>query len=120
MITIKDWYEGVKYRVSDNWDFNWDCFGSHAVVLESDWGDFGGRTYTVTYDKDTLEVFEVCSYSQDDETALRWINPKYKKAYFAEEKIRGMENIFDFEDVIHFTEVNSPRGWAWLTKMCGF
>ena len=120
MITIKDWYEGVKYRVSDNWDFNWDCFGSNAVVLESDWGDFGGRTYTVTYDKDTQEVFEVCSYSQDDNTALRWINHKYKKAYFAEEKIRGMENIFDFEDVIHFTEVNSPRGWAWLTKLIGF
>ena len=120
MITIKDWYEGVKYRVSDNWDFNWDCFGSNAVVLESDWGDCGGRTYTVTYDKDTQEVFEVCSYSQDDNTALRWINPKYKKAYFAEEKIRGMENIFDFEDVIHFTEVNSPRGWAWLTKLIGF
>ena len=120
MITIKDWYEGVKYRVTDNWDFNWDCFGSNAVVLESDWGDFGGRTYTVTYDKDTLEVFEVCSYSQDDNTALRWINSKYKKAYFAEEKIRGMENIFDFEDVIHFTEVNSPRGFAWLTKLIGF
>ena len=114
MITIKDWYEGVKYRVSDNWDFNWDCFGSNAVVLESDWGDFGGRTYTVTYDKDTLEVFEVCSYSQEECTGLRWINPKYRKAYFAEEKSKGMT------DIIDFTEVNSPGGWSWLTKLIGF
>ena len=40
MITIKDWYEGVQYRVSDNWDFNWDCFGSNAVVNVS----FGADT----------------------------------------------------------------------------
>ena len=106
--------EGVQYRVSDVWDFNWDCFGKNAVGLTSEWGDDGGRTYTITYNPDTLEVFEVCSYSQDDETALRWINPKYKKAYFAEEKSKGMC------DIIDFTEVNSPRGWAWLTKLIGF
>ena len=116
MISIKDWLEGVQYRVSDVWDFNWDCFGKNVMGIESDWGcdEGGGRTYTITYDNCTLEVFEVCSYSQDDETALRWINPKYKKAYFAEEKRRGMT------DITHFTEVNSPRGWSWLTKMLGF
>ena len=65
MITIKDWMEGVKYKVTDTWDFSWQCFGSNAMVLESDWGE-GGRTYTVTYDKDTQEVYEVCSYSQND------------------------------------------------------
>ena len=114
MISIKDWYEGVKYRVSDNWDFNWDCFGSNAVVLESDWGDCGGRTYTITYDNCTLEVFEVCSYSQEECTGLRWINPKYRKAYFAEEKRRGVT------DITHFTEVKSPGGWSWLTRLIGF
>ena len=120
MITIKDWYEGVQYRVSDVWDFNWDCFGKNAVGLTSEWGDDGGRTYTVIYDPNSQEVFEVCSYSSLDCTALRWINPKYKKAYLAEEKFRGVDNIFDFEDVIHFTEVKSPRGWSWLTKLIGF
>ena len=120
MISIKDWMEGVQYRVSDVWDFNWDCFGKNAVGLTSEWGDDGGRTYTVIYDPNSQEVFEVCSYSSLDCTALRWINPKYKKAYLAEEKFRGMENVFDFEDVIHFTEVKSPRGWSWLTKLIGF
>ena len=120
MISIKDWMEGVQYRVSDVWDFNWDCFGKNAVGLTSEWGDDGGRTYTVIYDPNSQEVFEVCSYSSLDCTALRWINPKYKKAYFAEEKLRGVDNIFDFEDIIHFTEVKSPRGWAWLTKLIGF
>jgi len=114
MITLKDWYEGVRYRVSDNWDFSWDCFGSRAVVLESDWGDRGGRTYTITYDNCTLEVFEVCSYSQEECTGLRWLNPKYRKAYFAEEKRKGMCDITDF------TEVKSPGGWSWLTKLIGF
>ena len=113
MITIKDWMEGVKYRISDNWDFQWQCFGSNAMVLESDWGVHGGRSYTVTYDKDTQEVYEVCSYSQDDCSGMRWINPDYRKAYFAEEKRRGMAGIFDF------TEVKSPRGWSWLTRMLG-
>ena len=112
--------EGVQYRVSDVWDFNWDCFGKNAVGLTSEWGDDGGRTYTVIYDPNSQEVFEVCSYSSLDCTALRWINPKYKKAYLAEEKFRGVDNIFDFEDVIHFTEVKSPRGWSWLTKLIGF
>ena len=120
MISIKDWMEGVQYRVSDVWDFNWDCFGKNAVGLTSEWGDDGGRTYTVIYDPNSQEVFEVCSYSSLDCTALRWINPKYKKAYFAEEKLRGVDNIFDFEDVIHFTEVNSPGGWSWLTRLIGF
>jgi hypothetical protein len=112
MITIKDWMEGVQYRVTDNWDFQWQCFGSNAMVLESDWE--GSRTYTITYDKTSLEVYEVCSYSQEDCTGLRWLNPEYKKAYFAEEKRKGMW------DITHFTEVNSPRGWSWLTKMFGF
>lgn len=114
MITLKDWYEGVRYRVTDNWDFSWDCFGSRVVVLESDWGDCGGRTYTVTYDNYTLEVYEVCSYSQEECTGLRWLNPRYRKAYFAEEKRKGMC------DITHFTEVQSPRGWSWLTKILGF
>ena len=122
MITLKDWLEGVQYRISDIWGFQWDCFGKNAMGIESDWccDEGGGRTYTITYNPDTKEVFEVCSYSQDDNTALRWINPKYKKAYFAEEKLRGMENVFDFEDVIQFTEVKSPGGWSWLTKLIGF
>ena len=112
MITIKDWMEGVQYRVTDNWDFQWQCFGSNAMVLESDWD--GGRTYTITYDKTSLEVYEVCSYSQEECTGLRWLNPDYKKAYFAEEKRKGMW------DITHFTEVKSHRGWSWLTKMFGF
>lgn len=120
MISIKDWMEGVKYRISDVWGFNWGCFGKNAMGITSEWGEQGGRDYTVVYDPDTLEVFEVCSYSSADNTALRWINPKYKAAYFAEEKIRGMDNIFEFEDVIKFTEVKSPRGWSWLTKILGF
>ena len=37
MITLKDWMEGVKYKVTDTWDFQWECFGSNAMVLESDW-----------------------------------------------------------------------------------
>jgi hypothetical protein len=65
-----------------------------------------------------MEVFEVCSYSNKDCTALRWIHPKYKAAYLAEERLRGMGNIFDFQDV-KFTEVKSPGGWAWLTKLIG-
>lgn len=112
MITIKDWMEGVKYRVTDNWDFSWQCFGSNAMVLESDWE--GSRTYTVTYDKTSLEVYEVCSYSQEDCTGMRWLNPDYRKAYLAEEKRKGMC------DIIDFTEVNSPGGWSWLTKLLGF
>jgi hypothetical protein len=119
MITIKDWMEGVKYRVTDNWDFQWQCFGSNAVGLTSEWGAQGGRDYTVVYDPTTMEVFEVCSYSNKDCTALRWIHPKYKAAYLAEDRLRGMGNIFDFQDV-KFTEVKSPGGWAWLTKMFGF
>lgn len=128
MITIKDWCEGVRYRYDDVERFTWDCFGKNAVSVTSEWtidehGEpypDGGRDYTVVYNPYTHEVFEVCSYSSLDCTALRWLNPKYKKAYFAEEKIRGMDNIFDFEDSIKFTEVKSPRGWSWLTKMFGF
>ena len=120
MITIKDWMEGVQYRISDVWHFNWDCFGNNAMGLTSEWGDCGDRTYTVIYDPNTQEVFEVCSYSSLDCTALRWIHPKYKKAYFAEEKLRGVDNLFDFEDATQFTEVNSPGGWSWLTKLLGF
>ena len=112
MITIKDWMEGVKYRVTDNWDFQWQCFGSNAMVLESDWE--GSRTYTITYDKTSLEVYEVCSYSQEECTGLRWLNPEYRKGYFAEEKRNGMW------DITHFTEVKSPGGWSWLTKLIGF
>ena len=117
MITLKDWMEGVKYKVTDTWDFQWECFCSNAMVLESDWSGADWLSYTITYDKDTLEVFEVCSYNapaDEDCTALRWISPGYRKAYFAEEKSRGMCGF------VNFTEVKSPGGWSWLTKMLGF
>ena len=114
MITIKDWMEGVKYRVTDSFGWHWDCFGHNAVCLESEWGCADGRTYTVCYDKETMEVYKICSYCNADCTGLRWLNPKYRKAYFEEEKRKGML------DITHFTEVKSPGGWSWLTKMIGF
>jgi len=114
MITLKDWMDGVKYRITDSWDYQRHCFGSNAVCLESEWGCKEGRTYTAIYDKTSIEVFMVCSYSNEDCTGLRWLNPRYKAAYLAEEKIMGMT------DITHFTEVKSPGGWSWLTKLIGF
>ena len=114
MITIKDWMEGVKYRVTDSFGWNWDCFGSNAICLESEWGCVDGRTYTVCYDRETMEVYKICSYSNSDCTALRWLNPTFRKAYLAEEKSKGLT------DITHFTEVKSPRGWSWLTRLIGF
>lgn len=122
MITIKDWCEGVRYRYDDAWHFQWQCFGKNAIGVTSEWTidedgtpyPDGGRDYTAVYNPFTQEVFEVCSYSSADNTALRWINPKYKKAFFAEEKRKGMC------DITHFTEVKSPGGWSWLTKLIGF
>ena len=55
-----------------------------------------------------------CITSQNECSGMRRINPDYRKAYFAEEKRKGMC------DIIDFTEVKSPKGWSWLTKVLGF
>lgn len=91
MITLKEYFELVEYRITEGSDYGWDCYGAKAHMLSA-WNGIhgkGGWSTNVVFDTDFQTVYEVeiCDYTNN--RAYRMINPDYKDEHDAESKDRG-------------------------------
>ena len=84
MITLKDWMDGVNYRITEGSDYGWQCYGPNAYVLSFWDGDHNGRSTDVTFDTKTQVVYEasICDYANG--RAYRLINPEFLAAHKSE------------------------------------
>jgi len=91
MITLKEYFELVEYRITEGSDYGWKCYGLDAHMLSS-WNglhDEGGWSTNIIFDTKDQTVYEVeiCDYT--NQRAYRIINPDYKDDYDLESKTRG-------------------------------
>lgn len=85
MITLKDWMELVKYRITEG--DSWVGYGGFAHHLSS-WNGVHGRggwSANIVFDTRDQTVYqvEVCDYTND--RAYRIMNPLHKEDYNAED-----------------------------------
>lgn len=91
MITLAEYFEMTKYRITEGDSYGWQCYGPDAYQLSS-WNGVhgkGGYSSNIVFCTQTQTVFEVevCDYTND--RAYRLINPEFKKDHDNEADSRG-------------------------------
>jgi len=110
MITLKQFFETVDYRITEGGDYQWKCFGDHAYYLSSwDGNPVDGCSANIVFDTKTQEVYsvEVCDYDLD--RAYRLINPDYRFGY--DDEASGNEYANQAWDDVEFTDLETDEDW---------
>lgn len=108
MITIKDFTEAVKYKITGGAEYQWQCFGPNARYLDAD--SLDDYSASIVFDSETQEVYiaEVWDYKKYRQYKL--INPAYKEKYIAESNERGVEYDMALENA-KFTILETDEDW---------
>jgi len=91
MITLAEYFEITKYRITEGDTYGWQCYGPDAYQLSA-WNGVhgkGGWSTNIIFCTKTQKVFEVevCDYTND--RAYRLINPDFKEDHDNESDARG-------------------------------
>jgi hypothetical protein len=101
MITLKEYFELIDYRVTEGSDYGWDCYGPNTYTISS-WNGVhgrGGYSFNCVFDTrdQTVYAVEVCDYTND--RAYRMINPDFKSAHDQEAKDQDVDPKEAWDDV---------------------
>jgi hypothetical protein len=110
MITLKQWFELVDYRITDSCEYTWKCYGNHAQTIDSWNGDHNGASCSVVFDRKTQEVYEVGVFDYQNQRAYRIINPDYKSQYLSEASERGVAQSQAWDDV-DYVDLETVEDW---------
>lgn len=90
MVTLKEFFEAIQYKVTDGYEYQWQCFGPYAQAIGSDTEN--GSALNVLFDTRDQTVYEVQAWDMGETRFYRWMNPTYVSAYQAECDKRGMRH----------------------------
>jgi hypothetical protein len=98
MLTLPEFFELIEHRVTGGSEFQWQCYGHHAYVIDSDGAN---HHFSVVFDRDDQVVYEVnvCDYVND--RAYRMINPDFKFGHDDEAAGRGVPANQAWHDVLY-------------------
>jgi hypothetical protein len=101
MITLKEYFELIEYRVDEGSDYGWNCYGPNAHMISA-WNGIhgaGGVSFNCVFDTKDQTVYEVevCDYTND--RAYRIINPDYVDEHRAEALHKGIDKNQAWDDV---------------------
>ncbi len=87
-ITLRRFFEAIKFKINSGGDYCWNCYGKDAFALDC---IKENGTISIIYDTKNQVVYElsVCDYIKNE--AYKWINPTFIKKYkkeMQERKIR--------------------------------
>ena len=101
MITLKEWMDLVKYKITDGSSYGWNCYGANVHSIDS-WNGLyydGGFSFGIIIDTVTDAVYEVTACDYVRNRAYRIINPDFKLAHDAEAKSRSVSTNQAWDDV---------------------
>ena len=94
-------------RVAGGDPYLWNCYGDSAQFLE--FKDINGDGYShVIFDRNTYECYEIHVEVPHEDSAMRWINPTHRSAFFAECKQRGVDPSLAWDNV-NYTHVDTEE-----------
>jgi hypothetical protein len=102
MITLKEFFECINYRITEGSDYMWNCYGNDSYQLDSWNGEQPGTIVCVVFDKHTQDVYEMQAWDGPNNNIYRWIHPDYVEAVKGEYTKRGLNfhEASDFESFI--------------------
>ena len=111
MVTVKDFFQTVDYKITEGSDFGWTCFGPNAYTLSAWNGEDDGWSLNITFDTRTQEVYLVESCDYKRKRAYRLINPSYKGAYFEYGREHNKAYVNQAWDDIDYTDLEVDEDW---------
>jgi len=88
MLSLRDFFELINYRITEGSDYGWQCYGGHAHAIDSTADEY---SLTVIFDREDQTVYEVHVSDYRNDRAYRMIHPDYEAAYTAEAQERGVD-----------------------------
>jgi len=93
MITLKQFFETINYRVSEGYNFQWQCYGPNAYGLD------GGAGVSIVFDTKDQTVYQVEAHDYENHRSYRLINPLFNDAYRQECARRGIDDSEAYDNV---------------------
>ena len=98
MITLKDYFRAVDYRITEGSEYGWACYGADAYCLEAVLDSTCETSAGVIFDRKTQTVYDV-SLCLPNDVCYRWLNPEYDTKYYKECAERGYEPDIAYDTV---------------------
>jgi len=98
MLTLPEFLELIDHRITGGSEFQWQCYGNQAQVIDSDGANY---SFSVVFDRDDQEVYEVtvCDYANN--RAYRMIDPDFKSGHDNEAAARDVPANQAWDDVLY-------------------
>lgn len=111
MITLKDYMNVVKFRITEGSDYTWKSFGPDAYRLESmPAEDTIAYNISIVFDTKNQTVYEVEAHDNNANRAYRLTNPLYVEAAREEAKKYNFDYDVAYDD-IKFTDLEVDEDW---------
>lgn len=92
MITLKQFFETINYKVSEGYNFQWQCYGPNAYALDSvDNRCTDGHSVGIIFDSRDQTVYQVEANDYRNERSYRLVNPLFNEAMRQEYARRGLD-----------------------------
>jgi hypothetical protein len=109
MITLKDFFETIDYKITEGSEYLWDCFGDHAYSLSYWSGDQDGESLNVIFDTQNQTVYQAEVHDYSNSLSYRWTHPDYVDAYKQECSNNDVNDIA--YDGVVYTEIEVADDW---------
>jgi hypothetical protein len=86
-MTIKEWLEIIKYKITDGTSYQWNCYGPNARYIDS--FIYDNYSSNIVFDTETQVVYEATTYDYANDRTYMIFNPDFVEAYKAELLSRG-------------------------------
>ena len=98
MLTLPEFLELIDHRITGGSEFQWQCYGNQAQVIDSDGAN---HSVSVVFDRGDQEVYEVtvCDYANN--RAYRMIDPDFKSGHDNEAAARDVPANQAWDDVLY-------------------
>jgi hypothetical protein len=110
MITIENFLTTVGYRITGGSEYQWQCYGRLAQIIDSDGAN---HSVSVVFDRDDQVVYEVTVCDHVNNRAYRMIDPDFKSGHDAEAQSRGVDRDQAWDDV-RYTDLETDEDF--MTK----
>jgi hypothetical protein len=109
MLTLKDFFEVIDYKVTEGSAYQWECFGPKAFAIDYWDGAEDGASLTVIFDTETQVVYSAQACDCNNGRAYRWMHPDFKDAHANECQVREVKD--EAWDNISWTDLEVTEDW---------
>lgn len=104
MLTLKEYFELIDYKITGGSPYGWNCFGPNASYIDSNSMEYNGTEdygFSIVFDTKTQRVYSAEVHDYRNHRSYRMIDPEFRAAYNAESiEIMGeLEKDIAYDDI---------------------